>query len=155
MLTAAQKAKYNNEAPVEGLAGLVQQKLGCLKAIWDASVDGGAAGGTYTLKDEDGKAVVIPPGAIITWGYIDVITPLVNDGAGEFAIDFIQGGSPTTLLQQQDMSGISGIISAAQNGSTNTMLKLTDLTLLQVSTVFANFTAGKLVVFLEFVISET
>lgn len=151
MLTAAQKAKYDNSAPFEGLDKVVNQKRGAVKGCYDFAVQGGATGTIY-LKDENGDVIELPNKAIITQSYMDVITACTSaGGAGTIALGV---NTTTDIKAAVDADTLSGVVANIPVGVAANMVKLTAARKLALTIGTEALTAGKFNVFLEFVISD-
>lgn len=150
MLTQAQIDRYNKFAPAEGLAQLVSQKRGCVKAVWDFAVHGGAQG-TVNLVDDNGDTVELPDNAIITQVYLDVLEAPASAG-GDGTIAF--GANTTTDLKgATDGDTLTGIVAGTPVGTAATMVKLTAARKLTATIGTEALTKGKIAAFVEFVLS--
>jgi len=151
MLTALQKAEWRNSAPYEGLEQRLNQKRGVLKAVWDFAVQGGAVS-TLALLDENGDAALLPDNAIVVQCYVDVITAMASaGGAGTLALDSEGAGD---LLGAVDADTLSGVNAGIPVGSAATMIKLTAQRQVSMTIAVEALTAGKISVFVEFVLSD-
>ena len=151
MLSKAQVEKYNKFAPAEGFAALAGQKRGCVKAVWDFDVQGGATG-TVNLLDDNGDAVELPNKAIIAQVYLDVLEAPASAG-GDGTIAF---GANTTvdLKAATDADTLTGIVAGIPIGTAGTMVKLTAARKLTATIGTEALTKGKIAAFVEFVLSE-
>lgn len=140
-------------APVDGLQGLgylLNQKRGVLKCVYDFSVQGGAIG-TIKLVDDTGQQAVLPIGALITQVYTDVVTALTTSASGTLSL-----GANTTvdLLAATAAATFSGTQAGIATGTAATMVKLTAARNIVAAIATGALTAGKLNVFVEFVLSN-
>lgn len=130
----------------------------CARATYDFDVDGGAAG---TI----GSGVTLPDNAVITRAWYDVITTCESEGAdaGTMAINIPTDGDLNDAIAISDVSnpydaGIHDIVNAANvaedSDDPSQYLKLTDARELSFVIAGQDFTAGKLVVFVEYFVSE-
>lgn len=150
MLTSVQKNLLKNVSPLESLATRLNQKRGVVCATWDFAVDGGAVS-TILLNDEDGNPVVLPSKAIITQVYMDVITGMTSaGGAGTLALTANSAGD---LLAAVDADTKSGVTAGIPVGTAATMVKLTAQRQISMAIAVEALTAGKIRVFVEFVLS--
>lgn len=157
MLSSANKTRLNSLAPFDGtlasgsgLGSLVNKKRGCLKCSWDFSVQGGAVG-TVNLLDDDGNPAVLPINAIITQVYTDEVTNVTTSASGTLSL----GANTTTdLLGATAAATFAGIQAGVPVGTAATMVKCTAARNLTASIATGALTAGKLNVFVEFVISD-
>lgn len=135
------------------LGTLLRNRKGTLKGIIDVadSRQGGAVG-AHNILDEDGNALVLPAGAIITQGYLDVITAMTSTGNnGTVAINANSAGD---LLAAVDADTKSGITALVPVGTAATMVKTTAERTLQYTVATNALLTGKWHVFLDYVLSS-
>lgn len=140
-----------SHTPIEDLGKLLNQKRGLMKAVYDFSVLGGAVG-TLNLVDDNGDVILLPSKAIVTQVYCDVVTAMASaGGTGTIAL-----GVNTTvdLLAAVDADTKSGVFAGIPIGTAGTMVKCTAARHVQATIATEALTAGKLNVFVEFVLSE-
>lgn len=119
-----------------------------VRSEWDATVDGGTSGTAYDLGED------LPANAIVTQNYFQVITQVVDDGSGTIAIHC---ASADDLFAAADISGSAAgtITDGVATGQAATMFDVgaaaCDITL---TVAGANASAGKLVHWVEYVVSE-
>lgn len=117
------------------------------RGVYDFSVSGGAIG-NYNLLPED---QLIPNKAIITQVYIDIITGMTSSGGtGTVRLTLNSAGD---LLAAVDADTISGIVAGIPVGTAATMVKATADRNIVLAIATAALTAGKIAVFVEYVIS--
>lgn len=151
MLTAAQKARIASTSPYEGMDKFVNQKRGVLKLQYDFATLGGAVG-SYTLKDENGDTPILPINAIITQGYLDIITACVStSNDGTIALTANSAGDLLAAVDADTKSGVSALIPV---GTAATMVKCTAARSIVLAIATHALTAGKFNVFIEFVLSD-
>lgn len=121
---------------------------GVVKAIYDFSVHGGAIGTINLLPGDD----LIPDNAIITNVIIDVVTAPTSLGSATVAFGSASAGDilGTTAIAALPIGLDDGV---PDNTATNAV-KLSADTNLSIVIGTAALTAGYIVVFAEFVISE-
>lgn len=111
-----------------------------VEAVYDFAVDGGAVG-TITLRTDDGLGNLIPAGAVITGGYIDVETACAS-ATGTMAINSEAAGD---ILAATAAGGLTaGRKSVTPAGTGATSVKTTVARSLALTIATAAFTAGKL-----------
>ncbi len=151
MLTAAQKLRFDNTAPFEGLDKLLNQKKGVLKCKYSFASQGGAVS-TILLLDENGDAALLPDKAIITDVYLDIITACVSaGGTGTIALNANSAGD---LLAAVDADTLSGIAAGIPAGTAATSVKLTAARQIALAIATAALTAGVFDVYVEFVLGS-
>lgn len=124
------------------------------RATYDFAVDGGAIG-PHTL------GVTLPVGAIVTGGFIDVITTCVTAGAdaGTMAIS-VQAANDivtaTAVVTAGDIwdAGRHAIAPKSNTPETTSVKVTTTAKLITATIAVQAFTAGKFIVFLNYVLSE-
>lgn len=132
----------------------LNRKKGVLAAKFDFSVQGGAIGDIDLLVDlkETWNKAKLPDNAIITNVVIDIVTPFVSTGgAGTIAFKAQGAGD---LLAAVDADTLANQVQGVPNGAVANMIKLTAERTLKATIAGQAMTAGKAVVFVEFVISE-
>ena len=119
------------------------------KGLYDFSVLTGAIG-SYNLLSTD---EVIPDNAIVTNVYIDVITAFTSTGGtGTIALTLNTAGDLLAAVDADTLS--TGPNAGIPDGAVANMVKATAARNLVLSIATAAITAGKAVVFVEYVISE-
>ncbi len=130
---------------------LTDKKIQVMKAKWDFAVQGGAVS-TINLKDVDGKDAVLPNKAVIRQVIIDRITaPTSAGGAGTIALNANSAGD---LLVAVDADTLSAIHAGVPVGTAATAVKTTAQRTLTAAIATEALTAGKIIVFVEYYISE-
>jgi hypothetical protein len=155
MITRSQKDllnKMNSMSSKVQLGTLLRNRKGTLKCILDvANVRQGGAVGDINLLDEDGNACVLPSGAIITQVYRDIVTAFTSaGGAGTVAL---KANTAADLLAAVDADTLSGVGAGVPVGTAATMVKLTADRTLKATVAVEALTAGKMHVFVDYVLS--
>lgn len=122
-----------------------------VKATYNYSVHGGAIS-TINLDDHDGKDVTLPAGAVITNCLIDVVTQ--PNSAGGTATLALTASSAGDLKAALDEDSWSNQIACIPDGTTGNMIKLASAKTLTVAIASEALTAGKVNVWVEYVLSE-
>lgn len=136
---AVTEAKLSNA----GVDGLHARRIA--RATYDFSVDGGAVG-------DIALGVTIPDNAIITNVIIDIITGMTSaGGSGTIALKSEGAGD---LLAAVDADTLSGLVAGIPVGTAATSIKMTDDRELTATVAVEDLTAGKFVVFVEYMLSE-
>lgn len=152
---AALEQKLNTSATAGPAVGLGSQittkKIQVMKAVYDFAKLGGASGATLTLKDASGGDAIIPKGAIIIGGLTDEITNVTVSGASislgiETAVDLLAATAGATFSGRQAIIPVGTAATAVKVTSTNAAVTAT--------ITGGTVTAGKINVFLEYLISE-
>lgn len=136
---------------------IVDKKVHILRAQYDYAVDGGLSG-SYTLKDLDGKAAVLPDNAIVVDCLIDVITAMTSSAFPKVA--FGTGQSSTDLKASNFLNAYSGLTACTPVGSAATSIKMTaqrnpTITVTTASTTVAHSVlAGKVNVLIWWILGE-
>lgn len=154
MLSSTQRSEMATHAPVENLGKYLCQKRSVLPLVYDFAVDGGAVS-TIKLRDALTAEVAdkLPSGAIITQVYADVKTACASaGGTGTIALTANSAGD---LLAAVDADTKSGIFAGIPIGTAGTMVKLTADRQISLAIATEALTAGKLYIFVEYVISQS
>jgi len=126
-----------------GTDGLNAKRIA--RATYDFDVDGG-------VVSSIGLGVTLPDNAIITRSFIDIITGMTSaGGAGTIALDSEGAGD---LLIAVDADTLSGLVECIPVGTAATMVKLTAARELTATIAGEALTAGKFVLFAEYVVSD-
>jgi hypothetical protein len=143
--------KMNNTAQKIRLGTIVEGQKGCVRGVYDFSVNGGAVS-TISLLNEEGEVVKIPDKAVVTTAYIDVITAMASSGGtGTIALTIQSAGD---LKAAVDADTLSGIVACIPVGTAATSIKLTAERTLSVAIATEALTAGKFVCAVEYFISK-
>ncbi len=136
------------------LGTLLRHRVGVLKGIIEVT-SATLANGTvasHNLLNEDGNAVVLPAGAIIKQGWIDIITAFTStSNDGTIALNANSAGD---LLVAVDADTLSGVSTLVPIGTAGTMVKTTADRTIQYTVATHAILTGKAHVFLEFVLSS-
>ena len=165
LLTATANAAYpplsevefvlNNSAAGASLqlgTQIASKKLHALRAQYDFSVSGGAKS-TISLLDLDGKAAVLPANAIVKDCLVDVITAPSSTAAA--AISFgLASTADVRELQVATSVYASGQVACIPVGTAATGIKVTSDTTPTITIATYPLTAGKLNLWLWYVVSE-
>lgn len=117
------------------------------KVTYEPLVDGGGSGLSY------GLGVYLPKGAILKQSWFYTITQFTDDGTGTVAFKCEDANNIYTAA---DISGITaGTITAGnETGAASAMIAAIAAKCEITATVAANQTAGKLMLFVEYVVTE-
>lgn len=157
-LSASNAAQFGlNQASPGAMAkyqlgtGVMKHSVKVLKATFDFAVLGGAVG-TYTLRGEDGKPVVIPQKAIVVNCLIDVITQGATAASGTIAIG--TGQAANDLKAALAAASYTGLVACVPVGSAATSIKMTADRTMTAAIATGAITAGKFNVLVHYIISE-
>lgn len=130
-------------APSPSVDGL--PLMGVARATWDFAVDGGAVS---TI----GLGVTMPDNAIIVGGILDIVTGMTSaGGGGTIALNSEGAGD---LLAAVDADTLSGLVAIIPVWTAATSVKMTSANELQVTIAVEALTAGKFVLFAQYVVSD-
>lgn len=98
-------ASFNSQLGTE-----LHKTLNCVKGRYDFSVQGGAIS-TINLDDENQKDIVIPNGAIVWDGVIDILTAMASSGGtGTIALGLNSTGDMKAAVDADTLSNRVAII---------------------------------------------
>lgn len=132
----------------------LDKKLGVLVAKYDFAIQGGAVGSIQLVPDllSLSEKSILPDNAIIKNVVIDIVTPMASSGGA--ATIALTAQSAGDLLAAVDADTLSNQVQGIPNNVVANMIKLTaDRTITAVIAVEA-LTAGKVNVYIEYVLSE-
>lgn len=118
------------------------------KGVYDFSVSGGAVGTFNLLPETD----LIPANAIVTRALIDVVTAPTSGGSATVAVKVKNANDIKTATAIASYT--VGLMDGVPVDTAATSIKLTAASNIVMTVATAALTAGKIVVFLEYVISE-
>ncbi len=127
------------------------EKVHTLRAIYDFAVSGGAVS-TITMKDKRGRTAQLPDGAIVKHCLIDVVTAASSAGSATIAIGTGQAGND--LKAATAIASYTGLVACVPVGSAATSIKMTADRQPSVTIATAALVAGKINVFIDYVLSE-
>lgn len=131
---------------------IAAKKLHALRAQYDFATLGGAKQ-AHSLLDVDGKAAVLPDNAIVVDCMVDVIT--APDSTAAAAISFgLASAADVRELQVATNTYASGRVACVPVGSAATSIKVTSDTTPTMTIATFPLTAGKLNLWLWYVVSE-
>lgn len=116
------------------------------RATYDRAVDGGAQGAIPL-------GVTLPDNAVITRAYFDIITGMTSSGGtGTIAITTEGSGDVLAAVDADTLS--TGLTEGIQTGTVGNMIKMTAAREITATIAAEDLTAGKFVVFIEYVVSD-
>ena len=152
--TKAEQALFNglpgSIVPQSNTLGtqLAHRKV-AIRGSYKFSRDGGAVS-TISLKDENGVAITLPAGLIITYGLIVAgASPIVSGGTPTFDIGIAGGAEFKSGLAYSAVDGANEATLAVPVPATASTAVITTAGLLTLKVITAAITAGDLDVFLE------
>ncbi len=126
-----------------------------VKGTWDYAVSGGAASSTIYLLDNESQRITLPTGAVVTNCLVDVVTAPTSDGASaNLAFHMQSNGEVVKAATHKSVFTTTLPIVCTQTGSVSNMLKLASETSLTVRIASEAMTAGKINVWLQYVLSN-
>lgn len=115
------------------------------RATYDFDVDGGAVSAI-------GLGVSLPDNAVIINSFYEVITAMASSGnAGTFALSVESANDIVTAV---DADTVSGLVAGIPEGTLANAVKLTSEQEITFTIAVEDLTAGKVVFFLEYVVSD-
>lgn len=144
-----------------GIAPLAASQLGTevvdgaikvMRANYDFSVQGGSSAATIFLKAPDGSSAAIPNKAIIKSVYIDTVTALTAVSTGPRLA--FGANTDVDLKAATEAASFSGIIAGIPADSAATAVKMTADRALTMKLAGGNLSAGKINVFVTYLVSE-
>ncbi len=150
MLNSVKRSRLAKFSPLEDLASVLHGQLGCLQAIYDFSVDGGAVGTIY-LKDAFGEKAMLPSGALIKKVIIHVETALTSGGLATISVGSEAAAdlkAATAVASYSLAANLDGV----PDGAAANIVRLTADKQIQIAVAVAALTAGKLHVFVDYVV---
>lgn len=155
MNNTALRTSANKDAPLEGLGSEINKNKNLMRCIYDFAVNGGAIS-TINLLDDEGNLAILPKGAIVTRCLVYVATAPVG-ASGTISLDLLTGAD---LMAATAVASLTlGLLwngkpvdPAAGAAFTTKVGPVTAVNGTQVTATIATtaFTAGKLIVFLEY-----
>lgn len=155
MITAEKKYqldRMNSSAIKNGLGSELNKTKNVAKGIYDFSTQGGVFTTAYNLLDDDGVAVTIPSGAIVKAVYIHTVVAVTSLGSATISLqmnaanDLLNAEAKATFALNALVAGIPvDTMATAVRATADRIVKLVPNT--------ATLTAGKLNVFIEYVLS--
>jgi hypothetical protein len=142
--------RMNSHAFKYELGSELDKKPGMLKAVYDFSTQGGAIG-DISLKDVEGAAAILPSGAIVTKVFIDVVTAVTSDGAATVAVKSEGAGDMLSATAKASFT-LAALLAGVQDGAVGNMIRMTADRTIKITVAAADLTAGKLNVFIEYVL---
>jgi hypothetical protein len=151
--SVTQFTHMNTAAPHDSYLGTILHKTtNCVRGVYNFATTGGAVG-AQNLVDDQGNAILLPVGAIIVRSYYDVITAFTSGGSATVALSVQAANDVLSALAVASLT--TGVAAGVSTGSAATMKKVSTTAKPLVLTVAtAALTAGKMNVFLEYVLSE-
>lgn len=148
--TLGLRARMDAASPLEGSGKELHRTKNVMKCVWDFAVQGGAVG-SLLLLDDLGNAAKLPSGAIITGGYIDIITAISStSNDGTIALTAQSAGD---LKAAVDGDTLSGIVALIPVGTAATAIKLTAERQITLTIAVHALLTGKISVYVEYLAS--
>jgi len=150
MLNSTKRTRLAKFSPLEDLAEVVHHQVGCMQAVYDFSVEGGAVS-TIGLKDVFGNKAILPSGALIKKVIIHVETALTSGGAATIAVDSEAAADlkgATAVATYALAANLDGI----PDGAAANIVRLTADRQISIAIAVAALTAGKMHIFVDYVV---
>lgn len=154
MLGSAARAILEKTSPVEIVGKELHRTKNVLKAIYDFASLGGALG-DIALIDDDGDAATIPAKAVVTRVWSETITSVTSLGSATVACKLVGAAdlqaatAKATLVAGALVEGVpvnTAVTAVKQSGTSAAVVKAT--------VAVAALTAGRVLYFVEYVLSE-
>lgn len=126
------------------------------RAQWDFAASGGAANSDITLKDYDGQSVMVPAGAVLVDCYLDVVTaPTSSTSSGSLAWSSSDVGDlkAATFVNSYTTGSLIHCTKPSGSFTSGTMIRFTSEGTLKVRVGSEAITAGKINVYLQYILS--
>ncbi len=143
------QASPNQMATQQLGTNLISQKVHIAKAKYDFALQGGAQV-TGNLVGEDGKPVVLPNKAVVVDCLIDVLTAGAAGGTGTMSLGTGQAGND--LKSVFAAASYTGRVACVPVGTAATAIKLTADRTMTYTIATANWTQGKLWVYVYYIL---
>ena len=150
MLKSEQRTRLAKFSPIEDLASELHGQVGCLHAVYDFSVLGGAVG-TIALLDRFGEKAKLPAGAIIKSVLINVETAATSGGLATLAFSSEGAADLKAATAVASFSGDALLDGVPDNTAANAILLTAERNISLVVAVAA-LIAGKVHVFCDYVL---
>lgn len=127
-----------------------------MKAVWSYAIQGGAANSDLTLQDPSGAAAKLPTGAIIKDCMIDVVTtPTSSTSSGTLAFSSnAVADLKAAALGHTGYLSSTGEYACIPDGTVGNAIQMASEATLKVRIGSEALTAGKINIWVEFVLSE-
>lgn len=173
-LTLLAQASFGSALPTGGVAGyefnrmnpvsrkfnlgthIVDGQSWGTRAQWSFADQGGAASTELFLHDNDGQSVSIPKGAVLTDCYLDVVTaPTSSTSSGSIAWSSSDAGDlkAATFVAGYTTGSLIHCTKPSGSYTTSTMIRFTSEGFLKVKIGSEALTAGKINVYLQYILS--
>lgn len=130
---------------------LVRNKVQVMRATYSFATQGGSSAADIALLDSDGKAAILPSGAIIKQVLISTVTAPTSTGSATIALKAQSAGD---LKAATAIASYTGLIAGVPVGTAATMFKLTAARTIYATVAVADLTAGVINVFIEYYLTD-
>lgn len=154
MLTAEKKYaidRMNSTSIKHALGTELHKTKNSVKCTYDFTVQGGAIG-SINLLDEDGVAVTIPSGAIITRTLIYVPVACTSGGSATIAVKSKSAADLKAATAYTSFT-LAALLDGVPANTAATSIVMTADTIPAITIAVAALTAGKINVFIEYVLT--
>ncbi len=147
-------AAYDLHSPIEGLAMVAHKSKMVLKCVFDAtSITANRTVAAHALVDDLGNPATLPKGAIVTRTYWNAVAAVTSGASATVAFDLLTAGDLLAATAKATLS-LAAIGEGIQDGTVTHMLQCTADTIPTATVGTAALTAGKINLFIEYVISN-
>lgn len=144
--------RMNATAIQQGLGSELHKTKNNVRGVYDFTTQGGAVS-QISILDTDGKAVVIPSGAIVTNVIAHVITAVTTSASGTLGL---------TANSASDLCGdtaagtltLNALVAGVPVGTAATAVRLTAERTLKAEIKTGALTAGKVAFYVEYMLGE-
>lgn len=130
---------------------IVSHKIQVLKCVWSQARQGGAVS-TITLQTVDGAPCKLPNGAIVVKTWLDEVTNVTSSGSATLA--FSTGQSAGDIKAATAYGSLSGVMNGLTDWAAASAIKMTAERTPTVVIGTSATTAGKINVFISYLISD-
>ncbi len=148
--------KMNSMAANVQLGTLLRQRQGILKGVINVSADArkGVVSAAHSLLDEDGNAIVLPAGAIITRGWMHIVTTFTStSNNGTIALNCNSAGDLLVAVDADTIDDSAALVTLIPDGTLAAFVLTTAERTLTYAVATNKLLTGKMHVFLEYMLS--
>lgn len=142
--------KMNSTAAKVRLGEVLDNQQGQAQGVYSFAVQGGAVG-LINLKDSAGNDLKLPNNAIIQNVLIHAVTAPTSAGAATVGF---QVQAANDILADTAIASVTGRLQGIPDDAVANMIRLTAERTVQIEIAVAALTAGKINLFIDYVISE-
>ncbi len=131
---------------------VMKRRMYSLMCKWTYAAQGGASGTSLSLLDKNGKACVLPSGAIIRDVLFDFSTAATSGGSATLSVGTAQNGAG--FKSALAVASATGLVAGIPVGTAATAIKLTADRTPTLTVSAATLTAGVMNAYIQFQLPE-